>query len=230
MSIFVAAMGMALWFGILTSISPCPLATNIAAVSYIGRRPDQTGYALSAGVLYAMGRMITYVILGVFLVSSAQSIPAVANFLQKYMNIFLGPLLFFLGVVLLDILPVTFGGISILANRLQGRVENAGIWGAGILGIVFALSFCPVSAALFFGSLFSLAVNHESRIIIPALYGIGTAIPVLVFALLIAISASLVGRAYNAITLFALWAKRITALVFMGAGILYGVKYIVPLF
>jgi len=230
MSIFVAAMVMALWFGILTSISPCPLATNIAAVSYIGRRPDQTGYALSAGVLYALGRMITYVILGVFLVSSAQSIPAVANFLQKYMNIILGPLLFFLGVVLLDILPITFGGISILANRLQGRVENAGIWGAGILGIVFALSFCPVSAALFFGSLFSLAISHESKIIIPALYGIGTAIPVLVFALLIAISTSLMGRVYNAITLFALWAKRITALIFMGAGILYGVKYIVPLF
>jgi len=230
MSIFVAAMGMALWFGILTSISPCPLATNIAAVSYIGRRPDQTGYVLSAGVLYALGRMITYVVLGVFLVSSAQSIPVVANFLQRYMNIILGPLLFFLGVVLLDLLPVTFGGISILANRLQGLVENRGIWGAGILGIVFALSFCPVSAALFFGSLFSLAVNHESKIIIPALYGMGTAIPVLVFALLIAVSTNLVGRAYNAVTLFALWAKRITALVFMGAGMLYGFKYIVPLF
>jgi cytochrome c-type biogenesis protein len=230
MSIFVAAMGMALWFGILTSISPCPLATNIAAVSYIGRRPDQTGYAVSAGVLYALGRMITYVVLGVVLVSSASLIPAVANFLQKYMNIILGPFLFFLGVVLLDILPMNLQGISVLTNGLRARVENAGIWGAGILGIVFALSFCPVSAALFFGSLFSLAVNHESKIIIPALYGVGTAIPVLGFALLIALSAGLVGRVYNALALFALWAKRITALVFMGAGILYGVKYIVPLF
>jgi cytochrome c-type biogenesis protein len=230
MSIFVAAMGMALWFGILTSISPCPLATNIAAVSYIGRRPDQTGYAISAGVLYALGRMTTYVILGVFLVSSAQLIPAVANFLQKYMNIILGPLLFFLGAVLLDILPVNLQGISILTNGLRARVENAGIWGAGILGVVFALSFCPVSAALFFGSLFSLAVNHESKIVLPALYGIGTAIPVLGFALLIALSAGLVGRAYNTITLFALWAKRITALVFMGAGIVYMTRYIVPLF
>jgi cytochrome c-type biogenesis protein len=230
MSIFVAAMGMALWLGILTSISPCPLATNIAAVSYIGRRPDQTGYAVSAGVLYALGRMITYVVLGVVLVSSASLIPAVANFLQKYMNIILGPFLFFLGVVLLDILPMNLQGISVLTNGLRARVENAGIWGAGILGIVFALSFCPVSAALFFGSLFSLAVNHESKIIIPALYGVGTAIPVLGFALLIALSAGLVGRVYNALALFALWAKRITALVFMGAGILYGVKYIVPLF
>jgi cytochrome c-type biogenesis protein len=230
MSIFVAAMGMALWFGILTSISPCPLATNIAAVSYIGRRPDQTGYVVSAGVLYALGRMITYVILGAFLVSSAQFIPQVANFLQKYMNIILGPFLFFLGVVLLDVLPVNLRGISVLTDGLRAQVESAGIWGAGILGIVFALSFCPVSAALFFGSLFSLAVNHESKIIIPALYGIGTAIPVLGFALLIAISAGLVGRTYNIITLFALWAKRITALVFMGAGILYSVNYIVPLF
>ena len=230
MSIFIAATGMALWFGILTSISPCPLATNIAAVSYIGRRPDQSGYALSAGILYALGRMLTYVVLGIFLISSAQMIPSVANFLQRYMNIILGPFLFLLGVVLLDIVPVNLRGISLLTNGLRARVENAGIWGAGILGIVFALSFCPVSAALFFGSLFPLAVNHESKIIIPALYGIGTAIPVVVFALLIAISTSLVGRVYNALTLFALWAKRITALVFMGAGILYGVRYIVPLF
>jgi cytochrome c-type biogenesis protein len=174
--------------------------------------------------------MITYVVLGVVLVSSASLIPAVANFLQKYMNIILGPFLFFLGVVLLDILPMNLQGISVLTNGLRARVENAGIWGAGILGIVFALSFCPVSAALFFGSLFSLAVNHESKIIIPALYGVGTAIPVLGFALLIALSAGLVGRVYNALALFALWAKRITAIVFMGAGILYGVKYIVPLF
>jgi hypothetical protein len=174
--------------------------------------------------------MITYVILGAFLVSSAQLIPQVANFLQKYMNIILGPFLFFLGVVLLDIIPIGLKGVSVLTNGLRVRVENAGIWGAGILGIVFALSFCPVSAALFFGSLFSLAVNHESKIIIPALYGIGTAIPVLGFALLIAISTSLVGRAYNAITLFALWAKRITALVFMGAGIVYIMRYIIPLF
>ncbi len=229
MSLFLLAMGMALWFGILTSISPCPLATNIAAVSYIGRRPDRPGYVLSAGFLYALGRMVTYVLLGMVLVSSAQFVPPVANFLQQYMNILLGPFLFLVGVVLLDIIPVNIFRGSGINDALRNRVDRAGIWGAGMLGIIFALSFCPVSAALFFGSLFSLALHHESRIIMPALYGIGTALPVVGFALLLALSTRLVAKVYNGITLVAVWGKRITAVVFMGAGIVYAVKYILPL-
>ena len=83
--------GSALWLGILTSISPCPLATNIAAISYIGRRVDNYKYVLSAGLLYMTGRTIAYVVLAVFLISSMQSIPFVAEFFQKYMSVILGP-------------------------------------------------------------------------------------------------------------------------------------------
>lgn len=219
-------MGMALWFGILTSISPCPLATNIAAVSYIGRRVERTGYVLSAGLLYMFGRMITYVLLGALLVSSARSIPPVANFLQKYMNILLGPALIIIGIILLDIIKITAGGIGFFENTAQVRVPKAGIWGAGLLGIIFALSFCPVSAALFFGSLFSLAMNHNSKIIMPSLYGIGTALPVLGFTFLLALSAKMVGKAYHKISTFELWARKITAIVFVLAGIYYCLRYL----
>jgi cytochrome c-type biogenesis protein len=219
-------MGMALWFGILTSISPCPLATNIAAVSYIGRRVDRAGYVLSAGFLYMFGRMITYVVLGAFLVSSAQSIPVVANFLQRYMNTLLGPVLIIIGIILLDIMKINTGGIGLFENTVQARVQKTGIWGAGLLGIVFALSFCPVSAALFFGSLFSLAMNQGSKIIMPSLYGIGTAIPVLGFAFLLALSTQLVGKAYHKIAIFELWARKITAIVFILAGIYYCIRYL----
>lgn len=226
MNSFLIGMGMALWFGILTSISPCPLATNIAAVSYIGRRVERTGYVLSAGLLYMFGRMITYVLLGALLVSSAQSIPAVANFLQKYMNILLGPALIIIGIILLDIVKITAGGIGFFAHTVQVRVEKAGIWGAGLLGIMFALSFCPVSAALFFGSLFSLSLNHGSKIIMPSLYGIGTALPVLGFAFLLALSTKLVGKAYHKIAAFELWARKLTAIVFVLAGSYYCLRYL----
>lgn len=220
------SMGMALWFGILTSISPCPLATNIAAVSYISRRVDRVGHIVSAGLLYTGGRMITYAILGALLVSSTQSIPAVANFLQKYMNMILGPLLLFTGFLLLDVVTINLGGIGFSGSSIQSRVDKAGIWGAGFLGIIFALSFCPISAALFFGSLFSLAVAHGSKIIMPSLFGIGTAIPVLAFAFLIAFSTHLVGKVYEKITAFELWARRGTAVVFILAGIYYCWKYL----
>ena len=127
MSSFIVGMGMAFWFGILTSISPCPLATNIAAITYIGRRVDRVGYVLSAGLLYTSGRMITYVLLGAFLVSSVQSIPIVANFLQKYMNILLGPVLITIGIILLDIIKITVGGIGFLGETLHVRAQKTGI-------------------------------------------------------------------------------------------------------
>jgi len=227
---FVFAMGMSLWFGVLTSISPCPLATNIAAVSYIGRRVDKTGAALIAGVLYMTGRMMTYIALGVVLISSTQMIPAVAMFLQKYMNIALGPLLIVIGIFLLDIIKLSIPGSGGVNDRMQQRVERTGIWGAGLLGIIFALTFCPISAALFFGSLFSIAIPHQSVFILPGLFGIGTAIPVLGFAFLLAFSAQLVGKAFNRISRFEFWARRITALIFIAAGIYFVLQYIFHVF
>jgi len=219
-------MSMSLWFGVLTSISPCPLATNIAAISYIGRRVDRAGSILVSGLLYMLGRMAAYAALGAVLISSTQLIPDVANFLQKYMNIALGPVLILIGIFLLDILKLSIPGSGRGSDRMQQRVERAGIWGAALLGVVFALSFCPVSAALFFGSLFSLAIPHHSVFVLPGLFGIGTALPVLGFAFLLAFSAQLVGKAFSRISKFEFWARRITALIFIAAGIYYCLQYI----
>jgi cytochrome c-type biogenesis protein len=227
MSQFMMGMGLALWFGILTSISPCPLATNIAAVSYIGSRISTQRGVLLAGVLYMFGRMLTYTVLGAILVSSAQSVPAVANFLQKYMNILLGPLLVLIGLILLNIIKFNVGGgAGIIANKLHGRIDRIGPLGACVLGILFALSFCPVSAALFFGSLFSIAVKNDSGIILPSVYGIGTALPVLFFAIVMGISAKVAAKAVNRMSVFEIWARRVTAVVFIFAGVYYCVTYL----
>lgn len=229
MNTFVAGMGMALWFGILTSISPCPLAANVAAVSFIGRHVDNPRHMLWAGMLYTMGRMVTYVLLGAFLVSSASIMPFVAHFLQRYMNIILGPLLIVIGVVLLDIIKINIGGSVPFGGYIQSHAERWGIGGAGLLGILFALSFCPISAALFFGSLFSVAVTHDSKIIMPLLYGIGTALPVLAFALFLAFATHLVGKALDKLAVFEVWARKITALVFILAGFYISYTYLSPL-
>ena len=212
-------IGMAVWFGILTSISPCPLATNITAISFIGRRVDRASHVLLAGLLYTAGRMATYTVLGIILVSSTQLVPPVANFLQRYMVYLLGPALIIIGILLLDIFRINIGGNGIMWDGLQKRIDQSGIWGALLMGIVFALSFCPVSAALFFGSLFSLAIKHQSMVVIPSVYGIGTAIPVLAFAFLIAFSANIIGRVFNALTVFEKWARNATGIVFILAGL-----------
>ena len=225
MAQFALAAASALWLGILTSISPCPLAMNITAISYIGRRVDDPKKVLSAGLLYTVGRTLTYIVLGALLVASLLSAPRLAHLLQKYMNLVMGPMLIIIGMVLLELISFSRrgGGVS---EKMQRRVDRLGMWGALLLGIVFALSFCPVSAALFFGSLLALAVKNESGIMLPAVYGIGTALPVLVFAVLIAFGANRIGRAYNQMASFEYWARRITGTVFIAAGIYYCLTYI----
>lgn len=222
-------MVLALWFGILTSISPCPLATNIAAVSFIGKRIGKSSYVLSAGLLYTLGRTVTYVALGAFLVSGTQAIPSVAQFLQKYMNMLLGPVLIIVGVVLLDILKISFGSGTSLGEKMQGVAQKSGALGAGLLGIVFALSFCPVSAGLFFGSMFAIAVKHSSRFLMPSLFGIGTALPVLGFSLLLAFAAHWVGSAFNKLTIFEKWARMVTGVIFIVVGIYYCLFHLLKL-
>jgi len=219
---------MAGWLGILTSISPCPLATNIAGISYIGKRVGRPRLVLAAGLLYTLGRMTAYVVVALLILASLASVPAVSTFLQRYMNILLGPVLILVGMVLLELMPVIFGGGGI-SDKMQSRADRAGIWGAGLLGILFALSFCPVSAALFFGSLISLAVKHESMVMMPCLYGLGTALPVVLFSLLLAFSAHRVSRAFNMLTRFEVWARKGTGALFLLVGIWFCLRYIFEL-
>jgi cytochrome c biogenesis protein CcdA len=217
MTEYLVAVASALWLGILTSISPCPLATNIAAISYIGRRVESPRRVLLAGLLYTIGRVVAYLGLAFLLVTTALSVPHVSMFLQKYMQLALGPMLVLLGMLLVGLIDVRMSGCGISAS-FQQRVQAMGVWGALVLGLLFALAFCPTSAALFFGSVVS-AVKANSTITLPLVYGIGTALPVLAFALLIAVSAQSVGRAFNALSKVEWWARIVTGWVIILVGV-----------
>lgn len=211
-------IGSALWLGLLTSISPCPLATNVAAMSFIGRRVGNARLVVLTGLVYTLGRVVAYVGLGTLLVAGVLSIPQLSQALQQGMAKLLGPLLVVIGMVLLELLTVPTGNLP-FAEGLRRRAESWGLLGAGLLGFIFALSFCPVSAALFFGSLVPLAVQFGSRVALPSVYGLGTGLPVFVFAVLIALGAQRVGRAFNAMTKFEKWARYTTGVLFIGLGI-----------
>jgi cytochrome c-type biogenesis protein len=219
------AIGSAVWFGILTAISPCPLATNIAAVSFIARRVDNPRAAVATGVLYAIGRSAVYVALGALIVASVLAVPSASHWLQKYMNKMLGPVLIIVGMVLLDLINIGSFGTG-LGQRVGKRVEGWGIWAGLALGVVFALSFCPSSAALFFGSLLPLSIKYESSWLLPAAYGISTALPVIVFAALISVGAKAVGSAFNRVGAFERWARRITGIVFLVVGLYFSLKFV----
>jgi cytochrome c biogenesis protein CcdA len=208
----------ALWLGVLTSVSPCPLATNIAAVSYIGRRVSGGRAVLLSGLLYTLGRLIVYLVLGSLLIAGLLKAPRVSTFLGRYMNQLLGPILIVAGVFLMELISLApSGGVS--GERLRGLAERAGIWGALLLGAVFALAFCPTSAALFFGGLVPLGVERGSMLLYPGLYGAGTALPVIGFAFLLAFGARSLGRAFQRVAAVEKWARRATGALFIAVGI-----------
>lgn len=210
----------ALWLGILTSISPCPLATNIAAVSFISKTIAHPRAVLLSGIAYTLGRMIAYAVLGVLIIRSLLSVPTVANFLQRYMNQALGPILVFAGIFLLDVFKFTMPSLPISQHH-QERLAGSGLPGAFALGFLFALAFCPLSAALFFGSLIPLAMSSPIGIILPLLYGIGTALPVIVFAIGISEGAATLNHWFGKIMALEKHVRKATGVIFILVGTYY---------
>ena len=219
----------ALWLGILTSISPCPLASNVAAISFLSKKITHPVLVFISGLAYTLGRMVSYAVLGWIIISSLLSVPQVAQFLQKYMGRALGPLLIITGLILLEIITIRLPGTS-LSQKHQSRLAESGAPGAFLLGFIFALAFCPISAALYFGSLIPLAINSKGGIVLPFIYGIGTGLPVLVFAVAIALGATSLSRWFHRITRLEYYTRKITGAIFIIVGLYYTGIYIFRLF
>ena len=221
--------GSALWLGILTSISPCPLATNIAAVSFLSKKITHPAMVFISGLAYTLGRMVSYAVLGWIIINSLLGVPQVAQFLQKYMGKALGPLLIITGLFLLEVIKVKLPGVA-LSQKHHNKLVESGAMGAFILGLIFALALCPVSAALFFGSLIPLALNSKAGTLLPFIYGIGTGLPVLFFAVAIALGVTSFSHWFNRITKFEYYTRKITGAIFILVGLYYSGIYILKLF
>jgi cytochrome c-type biogenesis protein len=215
----------AVWLGILTSVSPCPLASNIAAVSFISRRIMQKNTVFLSGILYTLGRSLTYIVLGVIIVKTLVDVPILSDFLQRYVNKILGIVMILVGIVLLDLMRIAVH-IPSVSENVAKKLLGKGTLGSLPLGILFALAFCPVSAALFFGGLIPLAVKAQSGIGLPLIYGIGTALPVLLFAFLVAAGAGYINNLYYKISRIEFYTKKLTGIIFILVGIYYTLAYI----
>jgi len=219
----------ALWLGILTSISPCPLASNVAAISFLSKKIAHPALVFISGLAYTLGRMVSYAVLGSIIISSLLSVPQVAQFLQKYMGKALGPLLIITGLILLEIITIRLPRVS-LSQKHHNKLAESGAPGAFLLGFIFALAFCPISAALFFGSLIPLAINSKGGIALSFIYGIGTGLPVLVFAVAIALGVASLSHWFHKIAKLEYYTRKITGAVFIIAGLYYAGIYILRLF
>lgn len=204
--------------GLMTALSPCPLATNITAIGYIGRDLQDRHRVLLNGLLYTLGRTITYTALGAVLYFGA-SVFEVANLFRGWGEKLLGPLLIAVGLVLLDLIPLNFGGLSRWREVFGQNGANTGYLGAVAMGSVFALGFCPYSGVLYFGMLIPMTVASPEGLWLPAIYALATGLPVMVIAWMLAYAVGSIGLVYDRIRLFELWFRRVASVIFIMAGI-----------
>jgi len=204
--------------GLLTAISPCPLATNITATAYIAKGFTNKRMVLWSGVLYTLGRAFTYVAIAVILYMGASKFN-LARFLQTNGEKWLGPLLLIIGLFMLGAIPVNFKG-SGLVERFSERVGKGWI-GAFLMGVIFALAFCPYSGVLYFGMLIPMTLAAKEAFSTPFIFALGTGLPVLLFTYLLAFSMEKVGVWFNAIQKVEKWVRYIAGSVFVLAGIYY---------
>lgn len=215
----------ALWLGILTSISPCPLASNIAAVSYISLNyRDKKGAAL-AGSIYSAGRAMAYMLIAFIVVKAFIEVYVISDFLQRYLNKVLGFVLIISGMVMTGLIRVNIPSFAV-SEKTGRKLSSVKLAGPFLLGLLFALAICPMTAAIFFGTLVPLAIKAKSAVLLPALYGIGTGLPVLVLAFILASGAKQIDRTYKKIKVFEKYALLITGIIFILAGIYYILAYV----
>jgi len=206
--------------GLMTAISPCPLATNITAIGFISKDMQSRRKVFYNGLVYTLGRAITYTVIGLILFFSMGELN-VSGILQQWGEKLLGPLLSIIGLFMLGVFNfIKLPGGRSLTARMEERA-NKGFWGVLLLGIVFALAFCPYSGVLYFGMLIPMTISSASGLYLPLVFALATGIPVIFFAWLIAFSLSSIGNVYNKIKKFEVWFRRIVAVLFIAVGIYY---------
>jgi len=209
----------AMVLGFMTAISPCPLATNITAIGYISKDLENRNRVFINGLFYTLGRAVTYTVIALVIYLGVDQFKF-SGFFQRYGEKFLGPLLIIIGLFMLDLIKIKFPGM----NRLTSRMQKKTRWGyldAVLLGLVFALAFCPYSGVLYFGMLVPMTVASASGLFLPVVFAIATGIPVIIFAWILAYAVSGIGGVYKKVKAFEIWFRRVVAVLFIGVGIYY---------
>ncbi|MEI6679194.1 MAG: aromatic aminobenezylarsenical efflux permease ArsG family transporter [Mariniphaga sp.] len=209
----------AMLLGFMTAVSPCPLATNITAIGFISKDIKNRNRVFVNGVLYTLGRAISYTAIALIIYFGADQFKF-SGFFQIYGQKILGPLLIIIGLFMLDMIKIRFPGMS----RLTSKMESKTTWSyldAILLGMIFALAFCPFSGVLYFGMLIPMTVTSASGLYLPIVFAIATGIPVIIFAWILAYAISGIGGVYNKVRTFEIWFRRTIAVLFIIIGIYY---------
>jgi cytochrome c biogenesis protein CcdA len=211
--------------GLMTAVSPCPLATNITAIGFISKDIKNRRRVFYNGLIYTLGRAISYTSIGIIFFLGANRFK-LSGALQQWGEKLLGPILILIGLLMLDVIRINFPGLGKLTEKMEAK-SKSGFWGVLLLGIVFALAFCPYSGVLYFGMLIPMTISSAGGLYLPIIFAIATGIPVIIFAWILAFSVGKVGTVYNKVKGFEIWFRRVIAVLFIGVGVYYVVIYFV---
>jgi len=218
------ALGGVVLLGLQTSISPCMLTTNIAAISYLARRASRPHEVWLSGLLFTIGQTSVYVLLTTLVLSPLIfGGETVTRFLQTRIHGYLGPLFLTVGVMLLGWVSFNIGGAS--GEKMRQIADRFGMWSAFPLGMILALAFCPTSAATFLATM-TLASHYQAPVAFPLAFGFGTSIPVFAFAALLAVNLYALGKVYSAIGRIEWWLRTVTGTLFLAIGFWFSIRYV----
>lgn len=208
--------------GLLTALSPCPLATNIAAIGFIGKEMENRKRVFRNGLLYTLGRILAYTLLGfvlILILNEGSSMFGIQKTIGTWGERVLGPALLVIGLFMLfgDRLNLPQFGFK---GNAEGFARKGG-WGALLIGILFALAFCPTSGVFYFGMLIPLSATTTAGYLLPPVFAIATALPVLVVAWILAFSVQQMGRFYGRMRIVQRWMNLFVGVLFIGIGIYY---------
>jgi cytochrome c-type biogenesis protein len=194
------------------------MATNITAIGFIGKDLANRNRVFNNGLMYTLGRTVSYTVLAMILFFGADQL-RISGVFQQYGEKIIGPLLIMIGVFMLGIIRLNFPAFNKLSERFQNR-SRFNYWDVFLLGVIFALAFCPYSGVLYFGMLIPLTVS-TSGLHLPVVFAIATGIPVILFAWVIAYTISGMGNLYKKIKSFEIWFRKLVAVLFIGIGVYY---------
>lgn len=206
--------------GLMTAISPCPLATNITATAYISKNISSKRKVFLSGILYSLGRGFSYTAIGLILYFGASKFH-LARFFNQNGEKYLGPLLILIGLIMLNVIKLNFLEKSNFQENLSEKFKDKGLLGSFLIGVVFALAFCPYSGALFFGMLIPMTIASADGLYLPIIFAFGTGLPVILFTYLLAFTAGKVGVFYNRITKIEKVMRTVAGVVFIITGLYY---------
>lgn len=212
--------------GLLTAVSPCPLATNITAIGFISKDIESKDRTFLLGILYTIGRMVAYSLLGALLIWMLRrgfDTFDLQSKVSQWGEMLLSPVLIVMGLVMLfgDRLPLS--GFGLNASEKSGRLRGA--WGSLLLGILFAMAFCPTSGLFYFGMLIPMSASATGGYALPVVYALATGLPVVIVAWIIAYSIGNIAGFYKKMQVFQKWLNRMVAVLFIIVGIYYAYTF-----